>query len=409
MIHLRLLASMLVASTLLAAGPAAADDWPRWRGADGTGISAESGWTDRGRDEAPWSRNVGLGYTSFVVRDGRVLTAGFDKASERDTIFCLDAATGAELWTYSFPAKLWDKFHTGGTLSTPVFDGDRVYGLSREGRAYCLKVDDGALVWQRDLKEEFELTYPEWMFSASPLVDGDAVILNVGRVVALDKASGSTRWATRPTGDAYSTPQPFEAGGRPAMAVFNSEGLVVFDRTDGTEIAAHSWRTKYDINAATPIILDDRIFISSGQNRGCALLELTDAGLEVVWEKKLMSTKMTGCVLVDDHLYGFDDAILQCLDLDGNERWRKRGLGMGTLMAADGRLIIMSAKGELIVATATPDAYTERSRTKVLEGGVYWTMPILANGLIYCRNSEGDVVCRDHRPTSEVSRSGDAG
>ncbi|MCZ6837200.1 MAG: alcohol dehydrogenase, partial [Planctomycetota bacterium] len=164
-------------------------------------------------------------------------------------------------------------------------------------------------------------------------------------------------------------------------------------------IANHEWKTNYDINASDPIVIGNRIFISSGQNRGCAMLEMTDDGLQVVWENKSMSTKMTGCVLWDDHLYGFDDSILKCLDLDGNEKWLQRGLGMGTLMIAKGRLIVVSAKGELIIADASPGGFAELSRERVLEGGVYWTMPILANGLIYVRNSNGDVVCRDHRPT----------
>lgn len=130
------------------------------------------------------------------------------------------------------------------------------------------------------------------------------------------------------------------------------------------------------------------------------MLEMTSEGLKVVWENKEMSNKMSGCVLWEEHLYGFDAAILKCLDLDGNEQWSKRGLGMGSLMVAGGRLIVNSSKGELIITDASPGGYSEQSRTKVLEGGVYWTMPVIANGLIYCRNSLGDVVCRDHRVSS---------
>ena len=124
---------------------------------------------------------------------------------------------------------------------------------------------------------------------------------------------------------------------------------------------------------------------------------MTDDGLDVVWENKTMANKMSGCVLVNDHLFGFDAQVLKCIDLEGNEKWAERGLGNGTLMAADGRLIVITGKGDLIIADASPGGFAPTSQTRVLEGGVFWTMPVLANGLIYCRNSLGDIVCRDHR------------
>ena len=182
--------------------------------------------------------------------------------------------------------------------------------------------------------------------------------------------------------------------------MINGDGLIVFDRKSGKELASHTWTTKHDVNASTPVVIGDRIFISSGYNHGSSMLQFDGNRLNVLWENKEMKTKMSGSVYWDGHLYGFDDTRLQCLDLDGNEKWSKRGLGMGTLMAASGRLVVMSSKGELIIADASPGGYSELSRKKVLNGGVFWTMPVLANGLIYCRNSLGDIVCRDHR-TSE--------
>lgn len=379
---------------------AQADDWPRWRGLEGTGISSESEWAAKGKSDSLWSMNVGLGYASFVISEGRIITSGYNEADSLDTIYCLEAETGKPLWKHSFPSEKWERSHGGGTLTTPTIDGDRVYALGREGRFFCLQLSDGKVLWEKDLKETYDLDYPTWMFSASPLVMDDVIYVNVGRTLALNKNNGEKIWETGKTGDAYSTPFPYDFNGRACLLVFNSDGLFVYDQSTGKEIAGYEWKTRYDINASTPIVIGKRIFISSGQNRGCAMFEMTDDGLQVVWENKEMSTKMTGCVLWDGHFYGFDDAILKCIDLDGNEQWRQRGLGMGTLMIANGRLIITSAKGELIIADASPGGFAELSRQRVLEGGVYWTMPILANGLIYVRNSIGDVVCRDHRSGS---------
>ncbi len=379
---------------------ASAEDWPAWRGPNGTGISSESMWDSKGKGEALWATNVGLGYTSFVVSDNRVITAGHQDGQDQDTIFCFNATTGDTIWTHSYASKKHDQAHKGGSLTTPTIDGDRVYALGREGQFFCLNFADGAVIWTKHLKDEYDLEYPTWMFSASPLISDEMVIINVGRTIALDKSTGAEIWQTGKTGHAYSTPHPLTVDGRRCLAVFNSNGLYIYARSDGAELASLEWKTQYDINAATPIVMGNRIFISSGQNRGCAMLEFTGDDLEVLWENKSMANKMTGCVLVNDHLFGFDNRELKCIDLDGNEKWIERGLGNGTLMAADGRLIVITGKGDLVVADASPGGFTPLSQARVLEGGVFWTMPVLANGLIYCRNSLGDIVCRDHRSSS---------
>jgi outer membrane protein assembly factor BamB len=128
---------------------------------------------------------------------------------------------------------------------------------------------------------------------------------------------------------------------------------------------------------------------------------VTDQGLRPLWENKEMRNQMSGCVYYEGHLYGFDDKTLKCIDTEGNERWAQRGLGQGALMIADGKIIALSSKGELIIADASPGGYAELSRRKILDGGVYWSSPVLSNGLIFCRNSEGEIVCRDHRDAGD--------
>ena len=159
---------------------------------------------------------------------------------------------------------------------------------------------------------------------------------------------------------------------------------------------------KVSVNASTPVPVGERVFISSGYNHGCALVEFTDEGARSVWENKALRTVLSGAVLYDDHLYGFDESKLKCVALDGKEMWRKRGLGQGALIASDGRLILMSEKGDLIVAQATPEKYVELSKARVMDGGASWTTPTLAGGLIFCRNGQGTLVCRDHRPEEKA-------
>lgn len=377
--------------------PAAAQDWPQWRGPTRTGVSAETRWSPQGREMPLWTRSVGLGYSSVVVSGGRLYTAGWDESKGHDVIWCLDARTGEVHWTHTYPAAKWDKYHGGGTNCTPSLDGGRVVVLNREGRLTCLDAKGGEVVWSMNMVKDHGAAAPTWGFAASPLILDDMIVINAGSVFALNKSSGEVLWKSRNLGHAYSTPVDATFDRRDCLVVFNGGGLAVLDRKTGDVIAQHEWKTSYDVNAATPIVAGKRLFISSGYNHGCALFEFDGEKLAKLWESKVMRTQMSGCVLVGEYLYGFDDAILKCIDLEGNEKWRERGLGQGSISAAGDRLIVIGGKGELVIAQADPAAFNEASRAKVLDGGVCWTMPVLADGLIYCRNSLGTLTCRDHR------------
>ncbi len=159
--HTRPFIGLLLFNTMaLVSTPAQADDWPRWRGLEGTGVSSESEWAAKGKEKSLWFTNVGLGYASFVISEGRVITSGHNEADSLDTIYCLEAKTGKPIWKHSFPSALWKRAHTGGTLTTPTIDGERVYALGREGRFFCLLLSDGKVLWENNLKETYDLDYP---------------------------------------------------------------------------------------------------------------------------------------------------------------------------------------------------------------------------------------------------------
>lgn len=378
--------------------PNVRDDWPQWGGPARSGVSSETKWSSKGKPEPLWKIQIGIGYSSVAVHQKRVYTLGFDKDMGLDVVFCLDAATGEEQWTHTYAANIWDLYHGGGTLTTPSVDGEHVYVSEREGWLHCLAAKSGAVVWAKQATEEFKLDAPQWGFSASPLVLGQAVILNYGKVFAFDKLKGTPLWQSKKSyGDAYSTPIDFAFRGQPALAVFAGKGLVVLSPADGSELAFTPWETRYDVNAMTPVVLDSRVFISSGYDKGCALLDFSGSEPKLAWENKSMRNQMSGCVPWQGHLFGFDDKVLKCIDLAGEERWRERGLGQGALSLADGRLLVMSEEGELIVAEAKPEAYRELSRTKVFDGGICWTVPVLSEGIVYVRNHAGELAALDHR------------
>jgi outer membrane protein assembly factor BamB len=394
------LPGLLVTTPAPASGDAAGLDWPQWRGPARTGVSVESNWDPAGTPEPVWRRDLGLGHSSFAIADGRVFTLGYDAEAKRDRVFCFDADSGDEIWRHEYAAEIWDNAHDGGTLTTPTVVGEVVYTSNREGRAFCFDADDGDVRWSRDLRADHDLEPPTWGYSASPLVVDDRVYLNVGRVIALDRHTGADVWTTeRSYGNAYSTPAPFERGGRAYLAVLGGDGLGVVGRADGADVAFYEWVKNPQIYPMTPVVVDDRIFISAGYNRGCVMLRLTDDGLEEVWAGRVMRNKMSGCVLWEGHLYGFDESILKCIDLDGNEQWRQRGLGTGSMSIAGGRLVILDGKGQVIVAEARPDAYVELSRHEVFDDGTAWSTPVLSHGRVYCRSSLGPMACLDYGGT----------
>ncbi len=380
---------------------ARAADWPRYRGPNLDGISTETGWSVDWPATGPkqlWKTNVGIGFSSISVADSRAYTMG--NRDNQDTVYCFDAASGQVLWKHSYPSKLDPKYYDGGPSATPTIDAGRVYTLSKEGQVFCLEAADGKVVWSVNLAKELDAKVPTWGFSSSPVILGNTVFVNVGtRGTALDKATGNVLWTTGKEAAGYSSFVPFTIGGTRGLALFTAQSVAAVDPETGKELWSFPWKTSYDVNAADPIVAGDHVLISSGYNHGAALLKIVDGKPVRVWENKRMRNQHNNSVLIDGALYGIDGddskAELKCLDFKtGEVKWTEKGLGKGALMAADGKLIILAEKGELVIAAADPTAFKPLARWQVL-GGRCWTMPVLSHGRIYCRNAAGDLVCVD--------------
>jgi outer membrane protein assembly factor BamB len=392
--------SLLLLTAVLAVADSQAGDWARWRGPSLNGVSTETGWQADWPASGPriaWKAQVGTGFGSFAVAEGRVFVMG--NADDRDQVFCFEAASGKELWNHSYAEPLAPKLYEGGPNTTPTVDGDRVYTLSRQGKVFCLQVADGKVVWSKDLAADFDIPVPEkdhWGLSGSPFIEGDLVILNAGRAgIALKKASGDKVWSTGKEAAGYATPVPFELGGKRSLLMFTGSALVALDPQSGEERWQFPWKTSWNVNAADPIVSGNRIFLSSGYNTGGAVIEVTDGRPVELWRNKNMRNQMSGSILWEGHLYGVDENQLRCLSFDtGEVKWSERSVGKGTVTIADGKLIVLSDKGELMTAPASPEGFNPIARAQVL-GGKCWTVPVLSNGRIYARNAKGDVVCLD--------------
>lgn len=405
-----MIASLLVALLALAQEPMNGPrdgplDWPWWRGPQHDGISREIGWRSEGAAEPLWTRDVGLGHSSLAIVDERLYTLGFDEARGLDQVWCLDATTGTPVWQVTWPAQRDANGHGGGTHTTPAVVDDVVYVTERHGHVRALAVEDGKERWIRDLGAEEGVEPTEYGFGGSPVVVGDRLVIDAASVIALDRATGRTLWKTPDVGAYYSTPTPWTLAGEPVTASFTRHGLYLFTLANGEPRGVFPWeKGSTRVSAASPVVVDDaRLLISSGYGHGAALVDLGGEAPASVWETKGLKTQLATSVLVaspdgERCVYGFDEATLKCFDLTGKERWRKRGLGQGALMASDGRLIVLGGKGELAIVAADPEGYRELARRRVLDGSAFWSAPVLWGGRIYCRSGEGTLVCLDHRP-----------
>jgi outer membrane protein assembly factor BamB len=405
-----------LALTLLGAGPAAAVDWPQFRGVNRDGVSTEAGlprsWPAAG-PRVVWKRPIGEGYSGISVAGDRLYTMDSDGATEY--VLALEAGSGKELWRVPAGQKLIDSMGNG-PRTTPTVDGSTVYAMGSHGRLLALRTADGAKIWEVDLVQAFGAKRPNWGYSGSPLIDGDLLILEVGGkdnrgVVAFEKTTGKVRWGALDGDPAYSSPVVMTIGGVKQYVVPRRAGSqTVSLLPDGSVLWTHPG--PFSVIASALFVPPDKVYVSGGDDAGAVLMRIKSAGgkatVEELWKTRTMKNHFNNAVLVGDHLYGFDNATFKCLSVaTGEETWASRGLGKGSLLVADSNLlIVLSDRGTLLLVEATPTAYTELARFQAMEGKA-WTAPTLAGGRLYLRD-EDEVVALEMKAAGSRATSASA-
>ncbi|MCP3962728.1 MAG: PQQ-binding-like beta-propeller repeat protein [bacterium] len=385
-------------------------NWPSFRGPTSDGKSAETGlltsWPDAGPEQL-WQVPLGGGFSGIAAVDGKLFTL-YGKGG-RELAAAIDAGTGKQLWKVDLDQERHDRFGNG-PRSTPLVEDGVVYAVSALGTLAALQAEGGEIVWKHDLREQLGARVPEWGVSASPIIEGDLLLFDVGgkpghSIVAFDKRTGEKRWATETDIPGYSTPVTFTVGGVRQTVFFTGTNVVAVDPAKGTPLWKQPWKTAYDINAAAPIfIAPDRLFVSSGYDTGAAMFQITAEGgkasatadrgasVSVMWKSRGMKNQFSSSIYHAGHIYGFDNKNFKCIDATtGEDRWRKGSLGHGSLLYADGHLVVLSEGGQLLLVEAIPGSYREKASFELTEGK-HWTVPTLYGGKLYVRN-ERDLYC----------------
>lgn len=382
-----------------------AADWPCWRGADRTGISAETGLDFAVGASGPrilWRGEVGRGSSAFAVVARRAYTLGNE--NEEDVVRCLDAETGKTLWSFRYACALFPLSYEGGPGSTPAISGGKVYTLSKFGHAHCLDASDGKHLWSHrfSIPGTNSNDYRAWWgFAGSPLIVGRAVVYPVGAAMAaLDRDTGKLLWENEEGRSGYSSPVLFPIRGKKSLAFVAGHEVVVVEGGTGAPLWKWPWRTTWDMNASDVVPLEDRLFVSSGHGVGCALFDLSGAEPRELWRNKNLRSEYSSAVRWKGSLYGFDIRRVACLDeATGEPRWKSDEIDFGTLSMADGKLVAQLEKGGLLVAEADASGYRQVARMDIFTNRS-WTVPVISDGRLFLRNARGSTACVDLRPTA---------
>ena len=375
--------------------------WPQWMGKNLDGISKESDWSTNWPVDGlqpKWSKQIGIGFSSMSIDKGRLYTMGHTDGVE--SILCFRCDNGEVIWKHSYPCKLVDVLYEGGPGSTPTVAGDHVYAVGKEGQLVCLNKTDGSPVWQVDLQKDLDLPLHEWGYNASPFILDDKVIVEVGRLAAYERGTGKPVWKSEKHTAGYGSVRTIKQNGRTFLVTLDCDGLRINDANDASEVAFESWKSPFRTNSTTPIVHQDTIFISTGYQVGCGLFRWNGDSLDEIYTNRKMRNHFNNSILYEGYLYGFDGnsnlgrvVHLTCMNhATGEVAWKHRGLGCGSLMIADGKLVILSDDGRLVIANASPEKYESLAETPILEGRC-WTVPVLLDGHVFARSAKGTLVC----------------
>jgi outer membrane protein assembly factor BamB len=384
----------------IAADAGAADDWPRWRGTDGSGMVKGATFNPSAISQTPnvrWTAELGKGYSAISVAGPYVYTMG--NIDNHDIVYCLREDTGKEVWRHTYKCKAAS---FPGPRATPCVAGGLVFTMSREGQVYALNAKTGEVIWQRNAAKDVGGEIPKWGLAGSPVLHGDMLLLNIAtHGVALNARTGRTLWKSPPGTGGYSTPVVATINGKQTIVLFGEKHAFGVDLRTGRKRFSHPWETAHNVNVADPIVLGNHIFISSGYGHGCALLDVSRSEPKVLWQNTDMRNHFSTSILLDGHLYGVDGNTgkgqLACINAaTGSVTWRE-DLAFGSLIAADGTLIFLNERGSLYAIDASPTACRQVAMAEGVLPRTCWTMPVLCRGSLYLRNEKGRLVCLDVR------------
>lgn len=380
--------------------------WATFRGNsyDGAqkGCAFEEDWVKFPPKEL-WRHEIGPAWSSFIAADKYLFTQ--EQRGEDECVVCYDGLTGQEVWVRNYPARFFEALGGLGPRATPTLQGTHLYVMGAEGALVKVNARTGEKVWQADLKAESNSNAPPmWGYSSSPLcIDGKVIVHAGGKndlgILAFDEHTGKKVWSAAAGEMSYSSPHALKLLEKTWVVLLSEQGAHIYDPTTGKQELMIEWNHN-GYRALQPRAIDgDKLLIASGTGSGTRLVQIA-AGesdkltSEVLWTSKDLKPDFNDYVIYQGHIYGFDNRIFACIDLQtGKAKWKggRYEKGQALLLEDSGLIIVVSERGELVLLRATPEKHEELFKIQALNDKT-WNHPIIVQGRLYLRNAK-EVVC----------------
>jgi outer membrane protein assembly factor BamB len=390
--------------------PLAAFDWPQFLGPDRNGTYSGPALSETWGSTGPkvvWRKQVGQGFAGPAVVQGRVLL--FHRVGNEEVLESLDAKTGNSTWRYAYPTTYRDDFgFDEGPRAVPVVADGIVYIFGAQAQLHAVDLAKGTRVWSDDTMKHFNVPKGYFGQGGSPLVEGGRVIANVGGekggVVAFDAKTGKVVWTATSDSASYSSGVAATIAGHRTAVFLTRDNLLGLDPTNGMIQFQRRWRARLaaSVNAATPLVVGDSIFVSAEYGPGAGVLRVDGGKLVDVWTSDdALSNHYATSVYKDGYLYGYHGRqeygpSFRAVDFKtGTVKWSQDQFRAGSVLLAGDRLLVLREAGEMILAPASPQAFKPIARAQILNG-VVRPYAALADGFLYLRN-ENTLLCLDLR------------
>lgn len=392
-----------------------AADWPQWRGLgrDGHALGAQLPATwPMAAPKPKWSVEIGLGYSGAAIARGKLFIQARDDAKGNELCLCLDARTGKELWQITYPCTFEAPDNTAGKgpNATPAVDEDRVYFFGLGGMFTCAEIATGKTLWQHDCLKEYwgvaktpegdDAWFPPCGASASPLVDGDTVIVPIGgkkagAITAFERNSGRIAWKTLADRSSYASPIIAAPGGVKQIVAFTGTRMVGLRHGDRQLLWDYPFPAKYEQTVVSPVVWQDHVIVG-GEAKPTVALKLSRNGdtlkKETAWKSEDLRMYLTTPVVFSGHLLGFDHRMsrLVCLKLAGGDTaWTSPNLATKhlSLLVAGEVILALTLEGDLLILKASAEEYVPLARWKVSDRGTYAHLALVGN-MLYVKGTE---------------------